>query len=171
VYQGIVQPIRAFDVRLRRTRDEDESGVASVQMGDVGDLIGHQRATVASMVGPAEHAGLEECAVDDQLTTTVEQVEQTRFTLRSVELVLLLHRQPRHPPTIRGHRIAGAGQLLLLHEQLLARSLPLAQRNDLRCLHRDFHLPVRTSVRPSFSEMSKLIVVSVHSVLCSVKSK
>ena len=42
-----------------------------------------------------------------------------------VELVLLLDGQPRHPPALGGQRVAGAGQLLLLHEQLLARGLPL----------------------------------------------
>jgi hypothetical protein len=35
------------------------------------------------------------------------------------------HGHPRHPPTLGGQRVTGAGQLLLLHEQLLARSLPL----------------------------------------------
>ena len=128
VYQGIFQPIRAFtplDVRLRRARGEDESGVAGVQMGDVGDLVGHHGAAGAGMLGPAVHAGLEEGAVDDQLTAALEQVEQARLALGPVELVLLLHGQPRHPPTLGGQRVTGAGQLLLLHEQLLARSLPL----------------------------------------------
>ena len=76
------------------------------------------------MLGPAEHAGLEEGAVDDQLTAAVEQVEQARLALRPVELVRLLHGQPRHPPTLGGQRVTGAGQRLLLHEELLARSLP-----------------------------------------------
>jgi hypothetical protein len=77
------------------------------------------------MVGPAVHAGFEEGAVDDQLTAALEQVEQAHSALGSVELVLLLHGQPRHPPALGGQRVTGAGQLLLLHEQLLARSLPL----------------------------------------------
>jgi len=43
---------------------------------DVGDLIGAERAAAAGVIRPAENAGLEECAVDDQLTPPVEQVEQ-----------------------------------------------------------------------------------------------
>src|SRR5262249_23109159 len=128
--------LHTLDVRLRRPRDEGERGVSGVQMGDVGDLIGHQGAAAASMVRPTEHAGLEEGAVDDQLTAALEQIEQARFALGSVELVFLLHRQPRHPPTLGGQRVTGAGQVLLLHEQLLARSLPLMRRYDRRCLHR-----------------------------------
>ena len=34
-----------------------------------------------------------------------------------------------------GQPVTGAGQLLLLHEQLLARSLPLLPRDDRGCLH------------------------------------
>ena len=83
------------------------------------DLVGHHRAAGAGVLGPAVHAGFEEGAVDDQLTAAVEQVEQARRALGPVELVLLLHGQPRHPPTLGGQRVTGAGQLLLLHEQLL----------------------------------------------------
>ena len=106
-------------------------------MGEVGDLVGHHGAADAGMLGPAGHAGLEKGAIDDQLTATVEQVEQARLALGPVELVLLLHRQPRHPPTLGGQRVTGAGQLLLLHEQLLARGLPLLLRHDRGCVHRE----------------------------------
>ena len=62
-----------------------------------------------------------------------------------VELVLLLHGQPRHPPALGGQRVAGAGQLLLLHEQLLARGLPLLRRHDRWCVHRRDLLPLASS--------------------------
>jgi hypothetical protein len=104
-------------------------------MGYVGDLVGHHGAAAAGMLGPAEHAGLEEGAVDDQLTAAFEQVDQARVALRPVERVLLLHGQPRHPSALGGQRVAGAGQGLLLHEQLLARSLPRLRRHDRRCVH------------------------------------
>src|SRR6266566_4426338 len=104
-------------------------------MGHVGDLVGYQGAAAAGMVGPAEHAGFEEGAVDDQLAAALEQVEQARFALGPVELVLLLHGQPWHPPALGGQRVTGAGHVLLLHEQLLARSLPLLRRHDRGCLH------------------------------------
>ena len=93
-------------------------------MSGVSDLVGHHGAADAGMLGPTLHAGLEEGAIDDQLTATIEQVEQARLALGTVELVLLLHGQPRHPATLGGQRVTSAGQLLLLHEQLLARSLP-----------------------------------------------
>ena len=75
--------------------------------------------------GHPRHAGFEEGAVEDQLTPALKQVEQARFALGSVELVLLLHGQPRHPPTLGRQRVTGAGQGLFLHEQLLTGSLPL----------------------------------------------
>src|SRR5689334_13792570 len=82
------------------------------------------------MLGPAEHAGFEEGAVDNELTAAIEQVEQTHLTFRPVELVLLFHGHPRHPPTLGGQRVTGAGESLLLNEQLIARSLPLLARHD-----------------------------------------
>jgi hypothetical protein len=91
-----------------------------VQVGEVGDLVGQQAAAAARVVGPAEHAGLEEGAVDDQLLTALEQIEQACLALRPVERVALLHRQPRHPPTLRGRRIPSLGQSRLLHQHLLA---------------------------------------------------
>ena len=90
--------LQALDVRLRRARGECEGGVARVQMGDVGDLVGHKGAAAAGVVGPAEHAGLEEGAIDDQLTAALEQVEQAHPAPRALERVVPLHRQPRHPP-------------------------------------------------------------------------
>src|SRR5439155_15308705 len=114
-----------LDVLLRRARGERESGIAGVQMGDVRDLVGHHGTADAGMLGPPLHAGFEEGAVEDQLTAALKQVEQARFALRSVELVILLHGQPRHPPTLGRQRVTGAGQGLLLYEQLLTRSLPL----------------------------------------------
>src|SRR5229473_386849 len=102
-------------------------------MGQVRDLIGAQGAAAAGVLGPAEHSGFEEGAIDDQLTAALEQIEQAYLALGSVELVLLLHRHPRHPSTLGGQRVTGAGQGLLLHEQLLALRLPLLRRHDRRC--------------------------------------
>src|ERR1700688_907555 len=96
----------------------------------VSDLIGAQGAAAAGVFGPAEHPGLEECAIDDQLTAALEQIEQAYLALGSVELVPLVHSKPSHPPAFGGQRIAGAGQGFLLHEDLLAHSLPLLLRHD-----------------------------------------
>src|SRR5258708_5638782 len=104
-------------------------------MSGVSDLVGHHGAADACMFWPADHARFEKGAVDNQLTAPVEQIEQTRFPVGPVKLILLLYGQPRHPTTLGRQSVTGAGQLLLLHEQLLARSLPLLRGNDRWCLH------------------------------------
>jgi hypothetical protein len=91
----------------------------------MGDLIRHERAALARMVGPAVHAGLEKSAVDDQLTPAVEQIEQAGLSLRPVKLVRLFNREPRHSPPLCCQRVARVSQVLLLDEKLLARGLPL----------------------------------------------
>ncbi len=48
--------------------------VASVQMGEVSDLVGSQGAAAAGVLRPAEHPGFEERAIDDQLAASVKQV-------------------------------------------------------------------------------------------------
>ncbi len=101
------------------------------------DLVGSQRAAPAGMVGPAEHARLEEGAVDDQLTAAVEQVEQAGLAVRPLEHIVLLHGHPRHAPALGGQRVACACVFLLLHEHPLARRLPFPGRNDRGLLHRE----------------------------------
>ena len=71
--------LQARDVGLRRARGKHERRVARVQVREMGDLVGHHRTADAGMLRPAVHAGLEEGAVDDQLTAAVEQVEQARL--------------------------------------------------------------------------------------------
>jgi hypothetical protein len=46
VYHGIFQPIRAFTPSISGcgARGQDESGVAGVQVGDMGDLVGYEGA-------------------------------------------------------------------------------------------------------------------------------
>src|ERR1700709_784391 len=81
-------------------------------------------------------AGREEEGVEDQLPAPLEEVEQVRRPVRPLEAVLLLHgHHPRHPPAFGGQRVAGAGQLLLLDQQLLAGGIPLPRRDDRRHLH------------------------------------
>src|SRR5215469_10433832 len=111
-------------------------------MSQVGDLIGAQGAPAAGMLRPAEDAGLEERAGDAQLTAALEQIEQAYLAPGSIELVLLVHEHPRHPSTFGGQRIAGAGQGLLLHKELLTRSLPLLLRDDRGRVHCEISFPV-----------------------------
>jgi hypothetical protein len=123
------------DIGLRRARGVRERDVTRVQVDRVGDLVGHHRTAVARVIGPAGHAGLEERAVDDQLPAALEELGQARPAVWAVELIGLLHRQPRHPPPLRGERVVRAGHFLLLHQQLLARLLPLLFGHDLWRLH------------------------------------
>src|SRR5262249_17802566 len=107
----------------------------------------------------------EEGAIHDQLPAALEQVEQANLTLGPVELVLLLHRHPRHPSTLGGQRITGAGQGLLLHEELLPRSLPLLLRHDRGCLYRDMPFRVlRVSLFACCHIISPLFSETEHSL-------
>ncbi len=76
-------------------------------MSQVGNLIGTQRAASAGVLGPAEHPGLEECAIDDQLPASLEQVEQANLTLGSC------------CDTIEGVFIAGFGLSIVLIDILI----------------------------------------------------
>src|SRR3954447_25630003 len=92
VYQGIVQPIRAF-IRSISCCGARETKVRVVSRACRWATSATWSATrepaAAGMVGPAEHAGLEERAVDDQLTATFEQVEQAHPAVRPVEQIVL----------------------------------------------------------------------------------
>jgi hypothetical protein len=123
------------DVRLRRTRSENQGGVTGIQVGDVGDLVRHHGAAPAGVIGPAEHSRLEESTVDDQLTATVEQVEQAGPARRPLERIRRLHGHPRHSPAFRRQGVTGAGLGLFFHEQLLAGRLPRLRRHDRWCVH------------------------------------
>ncbi|MGZ2424811.1 hypothetical protein ACVIRM_003773 [Rhizobium laguerreae] len=101
----------------------------------MGNLIGHHRAAAAGMLGPAEHAGLIEGAVEDELVSALEQVEQADLALRPFERIGLLHRHPRHAPALGGQRIAGTRLSLLLDEQLRAGRLPGLRRHDRWLVH------------------------------------
>src|SRR5712692_10565199 len=73
--------LQARDVRLWRARGVGQGGVAGVQMGEIGNLVSAQGAAAAGVVGPAEHPGLEERPIDDQLPAALEQVEQAGLAL------------------------------------------------------------------------------------------
>ena len=109
---------------LRRARGEHQRGVAGVQVGQVADVVGDHRAAAAAVIGPAVHVGLDEGAVDDQLTSALEQAQQVDLAVGPVELVVLVDGQPRHPPSLRRERVVRAHHLLLLHQQLLVRGRP-----------------------------------------------
>src|SRR5438067_1540221 len=110
-------------------------------MREVRNLIGSQGAAAASVIGPAEHSRLEECAIYDQLLAPFKEFEQADFAIGPLKFVVLLDERPWHSATLGGQRITRARERLLLHEHLLPRSLPLLLRHDWRCLHsRPFRL-------------------------------
>src|SRR4051812_29258152 len=98
-------------------------------MRQVGDLIGAQRAAAASVIRPSEHSGLVERAVKYQLPAALEKIDEANLTVGALELILLFHQHPRHPPTLGGQRITRAGEGLFLYEHLLVRGLPLLRRH------------------------------------------
>src|SRR5512132_3268940 len=135
--------LQALDLGLGGARGEHQRRVPRVQVGGVGDLVGDERAAharplrIRAALGVGGDLGPVEGTVDDQLTAAIEEVEQARHAVGPLELVRLVHGQPWHPPTLGGERVTGAGQLLFLHEQFLARSVPLLPRHDRGCLHAD----------------------------------
>jgi hypothetical protein len=135
---GDVLPAHAvlhpLDVGLGRPRHERQRGVAGVEVGGVGDLVGEHGAAAAGVVGPAVDAGLEEGAVDDELAASLEQVEQAQPAVGALELVVLLDGEPGHAAALGGQRVSCPGQRLLLDEQLLAGGLPLLGSDDRGCL-------------------------------------
>ena len=104
-------------------------------MGEVANVVGHQRAADTAVFGPTMNTRVDEGAIDDQLASAMEQIEQAHLALGPLEDVFLIHLCPRHPPAHRGQRITRTSQLLLLDEHLLKRSLPLLRRHNRRCLH------------------------------------
>src|SRR6185312_16014481 len=123
------------DVGLRCARCKDEGGIAGVQVRDVRDLVGNQGAAAAGVVRPAKNARLEECAVDDQLTPALEQVEQAYLATRPLERIRFVDGHPGHLPALGGQCITSAGIGLFLDEQLLAGGLPFLRRHDRWCMH------------------------------------
>ena len=120
VDHGISQPIRAFSraMSAEAHRDEDEGGVTGVQVGDVGDLVRHHGAAPAAWSG-RRHPRLEEDAVDDQLTPTVEQVEQTGLAAGPSN-ACAVSRPSTAFAALSSQGVTGAGLRLFLHQQVLA---------------------------------------------------
>src|SRR6185312_3723556 len=123
------------DIGLWCARCKDEGGIARVEVGDVGDLVGTQGAAAAGVVRPPENTRLEECAVDDQLTPALEQVQQAYLATGPLERIRFVDGHPGHLPALGGQCITSAGIGLFLDEQLLAGGLPFLRRHDRWCMH------------------------------------
>src|SRR5215217_5148079 len=95
------------------------------------DGVGDRGADSATrLVGRAEHE-----VVDEQLRATVEELAERLRPRLGLEAVVLLDRHPGKLPPFPRELVAATGELLLLREQLLARSLPLLSGSDLVVRH------------------------------------
>jgi len=92
-----------------------------VWVREVADVVDDDRASLAAGVpSRVEHE-----VVDDQLPAAVEEVEQRRLAVRSVEDVFLVDPDHRESASLGVQPVSGAGEVLLLGEQPLTRDQPL----------------------------------------------
>ena len=76
--------------------------VAGIEVPEIADMVGEHRATNARtgvlntgrVCGLAVHPRIEECAVDDELTPPVGQVQEAHRPFRPLEGVLPVHGDP-----------------------------------------------------------------------------
>src|SRR5262245_53228405 len=122
--------LEPLDVLLRRARGVRECGVAGVQVGEVGHLVGSERAARAAALRPARHVRVVEEPVNDQLAASLEEVEQADRPVGPLERVVLFHGHPWHPAPLGGERVPRPRDLLLPHEHPLACGLPLRRGDD-----------------------------------------
>jgi len=84
---------------------------------------------------PAINTRRKHKVVDDELASSLEQVEEADLAVWSIEDVILLDPDHRQPAAFGGQRVARTRGGLLFHEQLIACSLPLFPRYNLRLAH------------------------------------
>src|SRR5215471_2014470 len=98
--------------------------------------------------------------IDDQLTAAVEQLRQGLVSVRPLEYIILAHALPGQLAALLAQPIAHARELLLLDQELLARSDPFVVRYDLVLCHCDLLRPHGTPRTPNPSlilpELSKV---------------
>lgn len=100
-------------------------------MGQVRQVVGeHGAARAALGVLGDLHSRVQEEAVDDQLSTTVEQVEQAHLARGTFEAIVVLDSDHGQLAALRSERVPRAGQLFLLDQQRLALGVPLCFGHD-----------------------------------------
>src|SRR6516225_9392355 len=121
-------------------------------MGQMADLVRDEGTTGATGFGPAVHFGSEHEVIDDELAVSLEQVEQTRLPVRTLEDVVFLDLHHRLPAPRRGQGILGTRGRLFLHEQFFMSGLPLLLRNDSgKRLRLPLHLEAPSCARDSIA--------------------
>jgi hypothetical protein len=133
--------LQALDLGLGGARGEHERRVPRVEVGRVRDLVGDEGAAharplrIRAALRVRRHLGSVEGAVDDQLATPLEQVGEAHPSGGTLEPVLLVDCHPGHPSALGRRGVAGAGELFLLDQELLARGAPRLRRDDRWCVH------------------------------------
>jgi hypothetical protein len=95
------------------------------------DLVGAGRATRTPLVP----FGREHEVVDDELATPLEQIDEARLAIRTVEKVLLVDLHHRQPAALGVQRVSLLGEFLFLGQKLLASSKPFFSGYYLRKIH------------------------------------
>src|SRR3954452_21340176 len=100
-------------------------------MAEMGELVDDHRAAIAAglLIRP-EHE-----VVDEQLPPALEQVEEGRDAVRSLEFVLLLDPHDRLATALGGEGVALPRHRLLLGQYALVRGVPFILRHDVREIH------------------------------------
>lgn len=113
-------PVTVSHVKLGQPRDAVGGGGAAGAGGVAGPLV----SVGVEIVGPHE-------VMYHQLRSAFEQVEQADLSLRAFERVWLVHPDHGQSPAVGVHPVPRPGELLLLHQQLLASGEPLLARHHL----------------------------------------
>jgi hypothetical protein len=96
-------------------------------------LVGARGAAGAALVP----SGVEHEVVEDELAAALEQVGQVHGAVGALEGVVLLHLDHGQVAALGAEGVAGAGQLLLLGQQVLASGQPLVAADDPGKAHRE----------------------------------
>src|SRR5215208_6720519 len=83
--------------------------------------------------------------VGEELRAPVEELGERLFAISGVELVILLHRNPRKLATLLGHPLTELGVLSLELRQFITSRVPFLARSDLVLGHRAPPLAVWSS--------------------------
>jgi hypothetical protein len=73
--------------------------------------------------------------VDDELASSVEQIEQAQLPGRALEDILYVDLDSRQLTALSVQRVALAGEFLFFGKQLLAGDKPRISRDDFRIIH------------------------------------
>jgi hypothetical protein len=74
--------------------------------------------------------------IDDELSATLEEVEQPGRAAGTIEDIVLVDHHHRQPTALRVQRIPMTAERLLPGEKILARHKPFRSRHDFRAIRR-----------------------------------